>query len=141
MNKLSSKPVLSLAAAKAIAAAAEAEAEKNNWPMAIAVADDSGGLIYFVKMDNCKNAPVEIAKRKAAHAANYRRATGVDAKRLEGGNNAVLSLPGSMPIEGGIPIIFKDAVIGAIGVSGMQPEEDGRIAQKGVEAFEKWIEG
>ncbi len=139
MNKLSTKPVLSLAAAKVIAAASEAEAERNNWAVAIAVVDDSGLLMHFIKMDNTKNAPVEIAQRKAAHAANYRRATVFDEKRLEGGSNVVLSLPASMPIEGGIPVLYENIVVGAIGVSGLAPEDDGHVAQKGIEAFEKWL--
>lgn len=139
MNKLSTKPVLPLAAAKVIIAAAEAEAERNNWAVAIAVVDDRGGLMHLIKMDNAKNVVGDIAQKKAAHAAHYRRATLFDAKRLEGGSKLVLSLPESMPIEGGIPILFENIVVGAIGVSGMAPEEDGLIAQKGIEAFERWV--
>lgn len=139
MRKLSTKPVLPLEAAKVIAAAAEAEAHRNNWAVAIAVADDSGQLIYFIKMDNTKNSAVDIAQKKAAHAANYRRETLFDEKVLKGGSNVPLSLPNSMPIEGGIPLLFENAVVGAIGVSGLASEDDGRVAQKGKEAFEKWL--
>lgn len=141
MNKLSMKPVLTLEAAKAAAEAALAEAEKNNWAAAVAIVDDYGQLVYFVKMDGCKNPPVGIAQKKAAHAANYRRSTLVDARRLAEGNNMMLVLPESMPIEGGIPLLYENTVVGAIGVSGMTPEEDGIVAQKGAEAFEKWLKG
>lgn len=139
MSKLSTKPVLSLAAAKLITAAAEAEAESNNWTVAIAIVDDGGGLIHFIKMDNTTNSAVDIARKKAVHAANYRRPTAFHEKFLEGGNNGVLSLPDSMPIEGGMPILFENVVVGAIGVSGVASEDDGRIARKGLEAFEKWV--
>lgn len=139
MNKLNTKPVLPLAAAKAITAGAEAEAERNNWAVAIAVVDDAGGLIHFIKMDDTKNSAVEIAQKKAIHAANYRRETLFDEKVLKGGSIKTLSLPNSMPIEGGIPLVFENVVVGAIGVSGLTSEEDGRVAQKGIEAFVKWL--
>ena len=139
MGKLNTKFILSLAAAKVISAAAEAEAERNNWAVAIAVTDDHGELIHFVKMDNTTNAAVGIAQRKAAHSANYRRDTTFHEKLLADGHNGVLSLPDSMPLEGGLRLIFEDNVIGAIGVSGVASEDDGRIAQKGMEAFENWV--
>jgi glc operon protein GlcG len=36
-----------------------------------------------------------------------------------------------MPIEGGLPIIVNDKVIGAIGVSGVTAQQDGQIAKAG----------
>lgn len=139
MNKLYMKAVLTLDAAKVISSAAEAVAEKNGWAVAIAVTDDRGELIHFIRRDNTTNAAIEIAKKKAFHAAYYRRSTDFHEKLLtEGGANmGVLSLPDSMPIEGGIPLIYEGSVIGAIGVSGVASDNDGRVAQKGVEAFEK----
>jgi glc operon protein GlcG len=139
MGKLKRKFMLTLEAAKVITAAAEAEAEGNNWAVAIAVADDSGEIIHFIKMDNTVNSAVALAKKKAAHAANYRRNTVYHEKYLSEGENGVLSLPDSMPIEGGLFLSYEGDIIGAIGVSGVASDNDGRIAQKGVEAFEKWI--
>lgn len=139
MSKLNTKVILSLDAAKVITAAAEAEAVRNSWAVAIAVTDDRGELIHFIKMDNTTNAAVDIAQKKADHAANYRRTTVFHEKLLADGGNGVLSLPHAMPIEGGIPLIFEGDVIGAIGISGVASEDDGRVAQKGIEAFEKWI--
>ncbi len=58
----------------------------------------------------------------------------------EGSRNiGVLSLPDCMPVEGGIPLMYKGNVIGAIGVSGVASDNDGRVAQKGLEAFEKLL--
>lgn len=141
MNKLYMKATLTLEAAKVISFAAEAEAEKNGWAVAIAVTDDRGELIHFIRMDNTTNAAVGIAQKKAFHAANYRRNTTFHEKLLaEGSSNiGVLSLPNCMPIEGGIPLTYEGNVIGAIGVSGVASNNDGRVAQKGSEAFEKLI--
>ena len=47
----------------------------------------------------------------------------------------ILSLPGVLAMEGGLPIISGDQFIGAIGVSGAAPPEDGIIAGAGVAAF------
>jgi len=137
MNKLYMNAILTLEAAKFISSAAEAEAEKNGWAVAIAVTDDRGELIHFIKRDNTTNAAVGIAQKKAFHAANYRRNTVFHEKLLAEGNIGVLSLPNCMPIEGGIPLMFKDRVVGAIGVSGVASDDDGRVALKGSEAFEK----
>lgn len=132
---LRTKTVLGLFAAKQIAAAAEAEAERNNWKVSIAVVDESGRLLYFLRMDETTNVSVDVAIAKAQHAANYQRDTGFHQQLLEDGNNVVLALPASMPIEGGIRLLVDGKVIGGIGVSGAQAPEDGQIAQAGA----KWL--
>jgi glc operon protein GlcG len=70
---------LTLDLAKRVAAAAEAEATGNGWPMAIA--EPTGALVYFLKMDNTQYASVELAKAKAKTAAVYRRPTNRSRKR------------------------------------------------------------
>ena len=50
-----------------------------------------------------------------------------------------MSLPGGMPFEGGVPIAVENQVIGAIGVSGVTAQQDGMIAQAGVDALPKII--
>jgi glc operon protein GlcG len=128
---LRSKMVLSLFSAKQIAAAAEAEAERKHLKVSIAVVDESGRLLYFLRMDETTNASVDIAIAKAQHAANYQRDTGFHQNLLEKGNNVVLALPATMPIEGGLRLLNDGKVIGGIGVSGAQASEDGQIAQAG----------
>jgi glc operon protein GlcG len=49
----------------------------------------------------------------------------------------VLSLPGALPIEGGVPLLVDGKVIGAIGVSGVTAQQDGQIAKAGVDALAK----
>ena len=43
---------ITLEGAKKMMASAEAEARRNQWSMAIAIVDASGGLILFEKMDD-----------------------------------------------------------------------------------------
>lgn len=136
-SKLTMKTVLNLAAAKEIAAAAEAKARTNSWSVSIAIVDDSGRLLYFQRMDDTTNASVDIAIAKAQHAANYRRDTKFHQELLEKGNNVVLALPASMPLEGGLRLMADDKVIGGIGVSGVRAPEDGQIAEAGADWLTK----
>ena len=112
--QLATKKTLTLDAAKAIAAAAHAEAAKNNWTMVIAVVDDGAHLIYLEKMDGTQMGSVLIAQEKAAGAVRFKRPTKVMEDAVAGGRNAVLALPGVVPIEGGIPIMVDGVLIGAV---------------------------
>ncbi len=51
-----------------------------------------------------------------------------------GENLRVMRLTGTIPNEGGIPIILDGKVIGAIGVSGGSGEQDGQVARAGAAA-------
>ena len=43
-----------------------------------------------------------------------------------------LGLPGTLPIEGGLPITMDNQFVGAIGVSGVRSHQDAQIAQAGL---------
>ena len=132
-----SKKAMTLSTAKEIASAAEAEATKNNWTVVIAIVDDGGNLVYLQKMDGTQIGSIEVAQAKAKSAVNFKRPTKVFEEALAGGRTALLKLPGAIPIEGGIPIMAGDQIVGAIGVSGVQSNQDGQIAQAGLAASAK----
>jgi glc operon protein GlcG len=117
--------------AKQVAEVAQKEAIENNWMVSIAVVNEAGHLLYFTKMDNTTNASGDIAIAKARHASYYRRDTEFHEDLLAKGNFVVLSLPHSLPIEGGVQLIYDNQVLGAIGVSGVASHEDGKIAKAG----------
>jgi glc operon protein GlcG len=129
--QLTQRAVLNLGVVKQIAAAAEAEARKNNWNVSIAVVDDAGQLMYFIRMDDTANSTIIVAQGKARHAVNYRRDTRFHQDILEKGNAVVLGLPDSLPVEGGIRLVADGKVIGAIGVAGAQASQDAQIARAG----------
>ena len=56
---------------------------------------------------------------------------------VTGGRNAILSLPGAVPIEGGVPITVDGKIIGAIGASGGSSAQDGLAAKAGLDALPK----
>ena len=126
-----SKPILTESIARQIVEAAITEAKKNNWLVSIAVVNEGGQLLQFTKMDNTTNASADIAIAKARHSAYYRRDTKFHEDLLTKGNSLVLSLPNSLPVEGGVQLLYKNQLIGAIGVSGVAPNEDGKIAAAG----------
>lgn len=130
-------PAITLAQAKQVLAAAEAEANQNHWPVAIAIVDGSGFLVAFQRLENTQLGSIEVALQKAKTAALFRRPTKAfeDVLGMGGANLKILSLPGALPIEGGLPIIHDGKVIGAIGVSGVKSTEDAQIAEAGIAAL------
>lgn len=54
---------------------------------------------------------------------------------MHNGYTQVLKVPNAMPVEGGIPLICEGKVIGAIGVSGGNPQQDGQASQAGAGCF------
>lgn len=131
-EKLTTKPVLTLALAKQIAAEAEAEALRNDWKVVIAIVDDGANLLYLQRMDGVQLASVDIAMAKATSAVRYLRPTKALEDALVGGRQAVMKMPRSMPIEGGLPLTYDGWCVGAIGVSGVRSDQDAQIAGAGM---------
>lgn len=121
--------------AKKIAAGALAEARKNNWNVAIAIVDTHGLLVYYEKMEDTQTASATIAVEKAKTAAMYRRTTRVMEESINKGRTSALSLPGSTPITGGLPIMMSGKVMGGIGVSGVTSDQDEQIAKAGLDGM------
>jgi glc operon protein GlcG len=132
---LISKPILTLDVAKQIAAAAQAEAITNSWNVAIAIVDPAGLLVYFQKLDDTQLGSVEVSQAKARCAALYKRPSKALADVVTGGNVAMMSLPGVLAVEGGLPLFADGQIVGAIGISGVMSNQDGIIAKAGVDAF------
>jgi glc operon protein GlcG len=126
---------VNLETAKKLAAAAVVEAKKNSWPVAIAIVDNHGTLVYYEMLDDTQTASANVAVEKARTSATFRRPTKVFEDAVAGGRVAVLGLTGAMPIEGGLPIIVGGKVVGAIGVSGVTSQQDAQIARAGLDAL------
>jgi uncharacterized protein GlcG (DUF336 family) len=135
VETLPTKEVLTLRAAKAIAEAAEAEAQRRGSAVVIAVVDDGGTLLVLHRLDDTQVASVEVGIAKARTAAIFRRPSKVFEDQVKNGRVAALGLPGAAPLQGGIPIVHRGKVIGAIGVSGNTPQEDEDIAKAGAKAL------
>ena len=121
-------PPVTLAQAERVIDAARAEAARRGFTMSFAVVDPAGELVSFGKMDGTQNASTAVAQAKARSAAGFRRPTKAFSDAVAAGRTAILTLPGAIAIEGGVPIQAGGRVIGALGVSGGSSEEDGQIA-------------
>ncbi len=131
---LMEKRAITLEFAKQVAAAAEQKAGENNWPVAIAIVDDGGQLVYLARRDNTQFGSIDVAIRKAVTAAAFKRPTKVFEDAVAGGRMALLGLHGALPLEGGLPLVLDGKVIGAIGVSGVTAQQDGMVAKAGADA-------
>jgi len=128
---------INLDSAKKAAAPAVAEAKKNKWNMAVAIVDTEGHLVYFEKMDGTQLGSVNVAMEKARSAALFKRPTKAfqDTVAAGGAGLRILSLPGAVAVEGGIPLVMDGKIVGAIGVSGGTSEQDGQCAKTGADAL------
>ena len=124
---------ISLEQARKVIAAAEAEAQKNNFFVVITVVDTGGYVVATARLDNTQLGSIPVAEGKARTAVLYRRPSKVFEDAIAGGGIGlrVLGLQGAVPYEGGVPILVDGKIIGAIGVSGMLPQQDGQVANAG----------
>ena len=131
-----SKSLLTLADVRAIAQAAEAEALAQQWPVTIAIVDDGGHLLWLQRLDGAAAISAHIAPAKARTAALGRRESKVYEDAINQGRMAFLSAPLlEGMLEGGIPVMVDGQCVGAVGVSGVKPNEDAQVARAGIAAL------
>ena len=123
---------ITLERAEAVIHAAVAEARIRNWKMNVAVVDSGGNLVAFERMDGAMLASIQIAQHKAQAAATFRRPTkvfedGIQLMHL----NYLLAFDGIIASRGGIPLIDKGVIIGAIGSSGGTDSQDEIVSEAG----------
>jgi glc operon protein GlcG len=128
---MQTKSILSVAEVTRILDAARAEAEKNNWPVTITVVDDGGHPLGLLRLDNSAPIGAYIATEKARTAALGRRESAGYEDMVNGGRSAFLSAPIVTSLAGGVPVIVDGKVVGAVGVSGVKPDQDSQVAKAG----------
>lgn len=129
---------LTLADVKRVASAAKLEASSNDWNVCIAIVDDGGHLLHFQRMDGASLLSISIATGKARAASYGRRSSKAFEDVIAGGRVAFLTATaadGITLLEGGEPIIVDGTCVGAIGVSGVNSDQDARIARAGIAAL------
>ena len=137
MSPLEYGAMISNANAKKAAAAALAEAQKMNVPMVVAITDTSGNVLYMERQDGAILGGVLVAPQKARSAALYKRPTKAFEEAITPGGVGVrfLRLEGAVPIEGGLPLVVDNKIIGAIGMSGGTGVQDGVAAKAGADSL------
>jgi uncharacterized protein GlcG (DUF336 family) len=138
---------LSLEDALVILEAAKAEAERIGVKQTVCVADDGGHIIALHRMTGARLTGVDIATAKAFTAAGHQRATHLFNEPPKGpalpGNEAFgisHMHPGKFAIfVGGFPIVHDGQVVGAVGVSGGNGEQDKAVGAAALKAFEEQV--
>lgn len=123
---------LSLDEAKKIVAEAIQYANNVHAPGgSIAVVDAGGSLVYLERLDGTFPAAAEVSTKKAHTAALFKAPTSKLENAINGGRDALITV-GYTFLQGGVPIVSKGQVIGAIGVSGSaSAQQDEEIANAG----------
>ena len=128
-------------------AAARAKAEELGVKQTICICDDGGHPIAVHRMTGARLTGVEIAIAKAFTAAGHQRATHLFNEPPNGpalpGNEAFginQMHPGKFAIfVGGFPIVHEGQVIGGVGISGGNGEQDKAVGAAALKAFEEKI--
>jgi uncharacterized protein GlcG (DUF336 family) len=125
-----------------ILAAGVRKAEELGVPMSIAVSDEGGHLLGFVRTDGGKihNIPMAMAKaRSAAFKHIPTGKTGTLGNPLDDHMAIALTLAGGpenfVTFTGGFPILVDGHCVGGVGVSGGRGEQDCAVAQAGLDAL------
>jgi uncharacterized protein GlcG (DUF336 family) len=113
-----------------------AKAAEIRVPNSIAVVEPSGDLVFFLRMDGAPYSAAQLAQQKAWTAARYRRPTKLFFDGVEGGHSFFLTFPGISATPGGIPIVVDGKLIGAIGVSGGNGDQDVIVSGAGADAMQ-----
>jgi uncharacterized protein GlcG (DUF336 family) len=131
--------VITLSDARHVITAAESKAREIGQPMNIAVVDAGGNLVSHVRMDGAWIGSIDISINKAFTARAFDIETAQLAKNSQPGQQ-FFGIHGSnhgrvMIFAGGIPLRRGGAIIGAIGVSGGDGNQDQMVAAAGAAAF------
>ena len=124
--------------ARAVIEAAEKRAHEIGQPMNIAVVDDGGHLVAFVRMDGAIKASIDISTRKAQTSVMMNAPTSALTDLVQPGAElyGLGQLSGGMvTFGGGVLLKVKEEVVGAVGVSAGSVVEDISVAVAGAEAL------
>ncbi len=119
---------LSHADAMKLVEAVRKELEKQNRGAAVAVADEHGELLAFLRTEGCPLASINISINKAFTAARERKESKAvgDSSRKDGFPMTNYGDLRYTAWGGGVPIVYQGVVVGAVGVSGL-PEADDMV--------------
>lgn len=120
-----------------IVAAIREALEHKGQGAAIAVVDTQGELLAFLRTDGCKLPSITIAINKAFTAAREQK----DSWTI-GQSSREKPFPmtnfGDLRYTawgGGVPIVYKGEVVGAVAVSGLAEHEDMELAEMGAKVL------
>ena len=130
---------ITLEQAKTIVSAAEDKADEIGVAMNIAIVDAGNNLTAFVRQNGAWLGSIEIAKDKAFTARAFDISTAELADMAQPGGplyGIAVSNEGRVIVfPGGIPLKQGQEIVGAIGVSGGEVDQDHAVAEAGAAAL------
>jgi uncharacterized protein GlcG (DUF336 family) len=130
---------ITLEQAKTIVSAAEDKADEIGVAMNIAIVDAGNNLTAFVRQNGAWLGSIEIAKDKAFTARAFDISTAELADAAQPGaplyGIAVSNEGRVIVFPGGIPLKQGQEIVGAIGVSGGEVDQDHAVAEAGAAAL------
>jgi uncharacterized protein GlcG (DUF336 family) len=134
-----SQGTVSLEDARRVTAAGEDRAREIGQPLNIAVVDAGGNLVSHIRMDGAWIGSVDIAINKAFTARAFDLPTAdLAADSQPGGQFYGIQESNKgrvMILAGGVPLKRDGQVVGAVGVSGGDGEQDTTVAEAAATAF------
>ena len=130
--------VMTQALAEKVAKAAQAKARGMGITMSVAVVDESGNLVYFVRGDTASFITFETARGKAVMAAGFRRPSQVYEPHFQANPAFWASISANLklvPGPGGFPLTRDGVMIGGVGCGGGLAGEDEACAEAGAKAI------
>jgi glc operon protein GlcG len=126
--------VITQAGAQTALKAAEETAEALKAPCSIAIVNPSGILVAFEGLDGMRAGSPDLAIGKARAAALLQRPTSEIEDSTDHGRTAFVTA-GFLTLRGGVPLRAGNEVIGAIGVAGLNKDNDVKIATAAAAKF------
>ncbi|MGF9715162.1 GlcG/HbpS family heme-binding protein [Paenibacillus naphthalenovorans] len=137
---------LELEEAKAMIEAAKKAAEQAGALETICIVDDGGYVIAMERMNGARITGPEIAMAKAFTASGHKRSThlfnqpGGPATTTGEAFGIHVMIPGKFAIfVGGFPIVVNGEVVGGIGVSGGNGEQDTAVGTAALKALQNLL--
>jgi uncharacterized protein GlcG (DUF336 family) len=131
---------ITLEDAKRMLSAAEAKASSPGIAYNVAVVDAGGHLVAFQRQNGALIGGIDLAINKAVTARIFEKATSGLARLAQSGEplfGIQESNSGKVVIfGGGVPIVFRGNVVGAVGASAGTVEQDIAVAEAAIAVFE-----
>lgn len=111
------------------------EARESGHAVTVTVVDRSGQILAVLRDHHAGVHTLNASYKKAYTAASQKRETVAIARGIRDGSipSDIRYLdPNFSLMEGGIPVILENVVVGGIGVGGAHGSEDGRLARIGL---------
>ena len=130
---------LTLEDAKRMLSAAEAKASSLGIPYNVAVVDAAGHLVAFLRQDGALIGSIDLAINKAVTARIFDKTTSTLARLAQPGEplfGIQESNFGKVVIfGGGVPVMFRGNIVGAVGASAGTVEQDIAVAEAAAAAL------